>query len=125
MGAFFVDGLGILAGNLNGGGVNRRDLVVARGKPEAREGLLTTAGGFVENGAVDFGDYRIVVTAAKNVGRGAKREGVEFRLGEEAEVDEWERLDVEEVVVGGGIHRGHGIAIRLRLCKVGRDRDWR
>lgn len=124
LGVFFIDGLGIMAGNLNGGGGNRRDLAVPRGEAEAREGLLTTAGGFVENGAVNFGDCCIVVTAAMNVARGAKGERVEFGLREEAEVDEWDRVDVHKVVVGRGIHSGHGIAIRLRLCEFGRDRNW-
>lgn len=94
-----------MAMNVNGGSRNRRDLVVARSEPNAREGLLTAAGRFIEGGAVNFGDYGIVITAAVKVGGGGRGGGkgkrVEFGLGEEAEVDEWKRLDGEEVVVGG------------------------
>lgn len=66
-------------------------------------GLLAAAGGFVEIGTVDFGDYGIVVAVAVAMGGGGEGEGVQFGLSEETEVDEWERLDG----VGGGFRRRH------------------
>ncbi|PON73228.1 hypothetical protein PanWU01x14_060690, partial [Parasponia andersonii] len=80
-----------------GGGGGRRQLGVARGEAEAREGLLAAAGGFVEDGTVNFGDQNVVVAAAAAVrvrrGRGrGEREGKEVGLGQEAEVDEGNRI---------------------------------
>lgn len=67
-------------------------------------GLLATAGGLVENGTVDFGDYGVVFGAAVAVSGAGEGEGVEFGLREEAEVDQRKRVDV----VGGGFRRRHG-----------------
>lgn len=88
---------------------------VPRGEAEAGVGLLATAGGLVEDGAVDLGDQNVVVAAAVGLGRGgggAEGEGEELRLREKAEVDEGKRVQRETAVVGGGVHAsggGHGM----------------
>lgn len=78
---------------IGGGGSGGRRLGLARSEAETRVGLFATAGGFVENGAVDFGDQNVVVVVGGGkggcIGRGrrAEREREEFGLREEAEVD--------------------------------------
>lgn len=126
LGIFFIDGLGIVIIILNGGN-GRRGLGIARSETEFREGLLAAAGGFVENGTVNFGDYGVVVIWAMIGKRRTKRERKEFGLREKTEVDERERLDVKELVVVVGRRRIHGgghigIAISLRrLCEFEKE----
>lgn len=85
------------AGAGSGGGVGG-----AAGEAEAGVGLLAAPGGLVEDGAVDFGVDDVVGEAEIETGVGAEGEGGEFRLGEEAEIDDWEGGELEEVV-GRGI----------------------
>lgn len=64
-------------------GICGGELGVARGKAEAGVGLFSAAGGFIEDGAVDFGDQNVVVEAAVGVRcrGGCEGEGVKFGLG--------------------------------------------
>lgn len=48
------------------------------GKAEARVGLLTASGRFIENRAVNFGDYNIVASGEVERRIGALGEGIEF-----------------------------------------------
>ena len=128
MGVFFVNWFKIVAVNVEVRSGNGRNLAATRGEAEARKGLFAAAGGFIEDGAVDFGDYCVFVAAAVHMvgggrGGGAEGERIEFGLREEAEVDHRKRLDVKGVVVGGGVRRGHGIAIRLRLVRLGEETE--
>lgn len=58
-----------------GGGSGGRRLGFARSEAETRVGLFATAGGFVENGAVDFGDQNVVVVVGGGKGGGIGRGG--------------------------------------------------
>lgn len=84
-GSFGVGIVGYSAGEGGGGGGG---MGLAGGEAEAGVGLFATAGGFVEDGAVDLGDDEVVVAAAGVEGGGEVGEGVEVGLGKKAEVDD-------------------------------------
>lgn len=74
------------AGDGGSGGGGGGGFGLARGEAEARVGLFAAAGGFVEDGAIDFGNHNVVAEWIE-CPVGAEGKGVEFRLGEEAEID--------------------------------------
>lgn len=69
--------------------------------------MLAAAGGFVENGAVNFGSEEFGFGIGRGRDGGAQRQREEFGLGEEAKVDDWDRFEVKEVRMVVEIGRAH------------------